>query len=30
MDILAVIGSILLVFGITAATIDDMIQDGKW
>lgn len=30
MDILAIMGSVLLALGITAATIDDMIQAGKW
>lgn len=30
MDTLALIGSILLALGITAATIDDMIQAGQW
>lgn len=30
MTILAIIGTVLLTFGVTAATIDDLIRSGEW
>lgn len=30
MTILAIIGTVLLTLGVTAATVDDMRQSGEW